>query len=164
MFKSGFLSVSITSAATAAPSTIAAFAAIALSGCAQQWESVLDGQLHTRAHLNRYPVTISAVDGNYSTVNPRYIDSGEHRLTIEAPPVAGFSQSVRKEFTFKVERCVRYWLAAQRATSLTQDYELVIDHAEPVPGCAPYGNAVERSVVLPAVIDPPRAIPVAKRP
>jgi hypothetical protein len=153
MFRSQYLALSI-----------AAAAITSLSGCAQQWESVLDGQLYTKTNLNRYPVSVSAVDGTYSTSNPRYIDAGEHRLTIEAPPVAGFSQPVRKEFTFKVERCVRYWLAAQRASSLTQDYELVIDHAEPVPGCAPYGSAPERSVVLPAIIDPPRAIPVAKRP
>jgi hypothetical protein len=71
---------------------------------------------------------------------------------------------VRKEFMFKVEKCVRYWLAAQRATSLTPDFELVIDHAEPVPGCAPYGVPQERSVVVPANVEPPQAIPMPKRP
>jgi hypothetical protein len=145
--------------------TVAGLSAMtALSGCAHQWESVLDGQLYTKTHINRYPVIISAVDGVYSTSNPRYIDSGERRLIIEAPPVAGFTQSVRKEFTFKVERCVRYWLAAQRASALSQDFELVIDYAEPVPGCTPYGNAQERAVVLPSPIDAPRPIPVPKRP
>ncbi len=134
-----------------------------MSGCAHQWESVLDGTLYTRTHINRFPVVIAAVDGVSGLQNPRYIDAGERRLTIDAPPVAGFALPVRKEFTFKVERCVRYWLAAQRASALTQDFELVIDHAEPVPGCQPYGKP-EPSVVIPAVIDPPRAIPVPKRP
>ncbi len=133
-----------------------------VSGCAQQWESVLDGNLYTRANLNRYPVLIVAVDGEYSTITPRRVDAGERRLTVDAPPVAGFREPVRKEFTFRVEKCVRYWLAAQRATSLTSDYELVIDHAEPVAGCAPYGTKPE-SVVLPATIDPPRPIPKPKR-
>lgn len=133
----------------------------ALAGCAHQWESVLDGNLYTRANLNRYPVSIVAVDGEYSTITPRRVDAGVRRLTVDAPPVANFREPVRKEFEFKVEKCVRYWLAAQRATSLTPDYELVIDHAEPVPGCMPYGQRVE-STVMPAQIDRPRAIPTPK--
>jgi hypothetical protein len=145
--------------------TIVVMTALAsLSGCAHQWESVLDGNLHTRAHMNRYPVQIVAVDGEYSTITPRRVDAGVRKLTIDAPPVAGFHQPVRKEFTFKVEKCVRYWLAAQRATSLTPDFELVIDHAEPVPGCTPYGVPQERSAVLPANIEPPQAIAKPKRP
>lgn len=138
--------------------------AAALSGCAHQWESLLDGNLYTRTHLNRYPVAIVAVDGEYSTISPRRVDAGLHKLTVEAPPVANFSQPVRKEFNFKVEKCVRYWLAAQRASSLTQDYELVIDHAEPIVGCTPYGAPQERSVVIPANIAPPTPIAMPKRP
>ncbi|TAG45887.1 MAG: hypothetical protein EAZ30_14245 [Betaproteobacteria bacterium] len=144
---------------------VGALAFLALSaGCAQQWESVLDGTLYTRTHMNRFPVVIVAVDGVHSLQNPRYIDAGVRRLTIEAPPVAGFAMPVRREFTFTVERCVRYWLAAQRANALTQDFELVIDHAEPVPGCRPNGIVIEPSIVVPATIDPPRSIPVPKRP
>lgn len=141
---------------------IAMAAGVSLSGCAHQWESLLDGDLYTRTSLNRYPIVISAVDGEYSTINPRRVDAGMRRLTIEAPPVAGFHQPVRKEFTFKVEKCVRYWLAAQRANALTQDYELVIDHAEPIGGCTPYGVAQPSPVVEPATIDSPRPMP--KRP
>jgi hypothetical protein len=145
--------------------TVVVMTALAsLSGCAHQWESVLDGNLYTRVHMNRYPVQIAAVDGEYSTITPRRVDAGVRKLTIDAPPVAGFHQPVRKEFTFKIEKCVRYWLAAQRASSLTQDFELVIDHAEPVPGCMPYGVPQERSAVIPANIEPPQAIPMPKRP
>jgi hypothetical protein len=145
--------------------TVVVMTALAsLSGCAHQWESVLDGNLYTRASMNRYPVQIVAVDGEYSTISPRRVDAGIRRLTVDAPPIANFRDPVRKEFTFKVEKCVRYWLAAQRATSLTPDFELVIDHAEPVPGCTPYGVPQERSVVIPANVEPPQAIPMPKRP
>jgi hypothetical protein len=145
--------------------TVVVMTALAsLSGCAHQWESILDGNLYTRANMNRYPVQIVAVDGEYSTISPRRVDAGIRRLTIDAPPIANFRDPVRKEFTFKVEKCVRYWLAAQRATSLTPDFELVIDHAEPVPGCTPYGVPQERSVVVPANVEPPQAIPMPKRP
>jgi hypothetical protein len=141
-----------------------ALSATVLSGCAHQWESLLDGNLYTKVHINRYPVAIVAVDGEYSSITPRRVDAGLHKLTVEAPPVANFSQPVRKEFNFKVEKCVRYWLAAQRASALTQDYELVIDHAEPISGCTPYGVPQERSVVIPADIAPPTPIATAKRP
>jgi hypothetical protein len=152
---------------TLSRSTLATFAvtmAAIGAGCAHQWESVLDGNLYTRVNVNRYPVSIVAIDGEYSTINPRRIDAGVRRLTIDAPPVANFALPARKEFTFTVEKCVRYWLAAQRANALTQDFELVIDHAEPVPGCTPYGVPHEKSVVRPADIAAPTAIPVPKRP
>jgi len=131
------------------------------AGCAQQWESVLDGTVYTRTHINRYPVAITAVDGVYSLQNPRYVDAGTRRLTVEAPPVGGMREPVRKEFDFKVERCVRYWLAAQRATALSPDFELVIDHAEVVPGCRPHGAAAAVQGSLPSPSDKP--IPVPKR-
>jgi hypothetical protein len=146
------------------PAVLAVSATAALAGCAHQWESTLDGNVYTRAHINRFPVSITAVDGAYSTINPRQVDAGERRLTIDAPPVAGFREPVRKEFTFKVEKCVRYWLAAQRATALTQDFELVIDHAEPIAGCTPYGVPQEKSVVIADNLEQPRPIPRAKRP
>jgi hypothetical protein len=148
----------------------AAFAAIAIigigamSGCAHQWESLIDGNLYTKAHINRYPVSITAVDGDYSTINPRRVDAGIRKLTVDAPPVAGFNQPVRKEFEFKVEKCVRYWLAAQRASSLTQDFVLVIDHAEPIAGCMPFGTPQQASLVAPADIAPPTPIATPKRP
>lgn len=140
-----------------------------LGACAHQWESVLDGRLYTRTNLHRYPVSITAVDGEYSTIVPRRINAGEHRLTIDAAPVLGFHLPVRKEFTFRVEKCVRYWLAAQRASAYAHDFELVIDHAEPVPGCQPTSGAPAQAVVVPAdvrQIEPPRpvATPMPKRP
>ncbi len=144
-------------------------ATAALSGCAHQWDSVLDGRLYTRTNLHRYPVSITAVDGEYSTIVPRRVDAGVRRLTIDAAPVAGFHLPVRKEFTFRVEKCVRYWLAAQRTSAYAQDYELVIDHAEAVPGCNPTSGAPAQAVVVPAdvtQIEPPRpvATPMPKRP
>jgi hypothetical protein len=139
-------------------------AVASISGCAHQWESLIDGNLYTKAHINRYPVLIVAVDGEYSTINPRRVDAGLHKLTVDAPPVAGFREPVRKEFEFKVEKCVRYWLAAQRANSLTQDFQLVIDHAESIAGCTPYGNPQQASTVVPADIPPPMPIAKPKRP
>ena len=137
-----------------------------LAGCAHQWETVLDGRLYTRTHLHRYPVSIVAVDGEYSTFVPRRVDAGVHELLIDAAPTIASYLPDRKAFTFKTEKCVRYWLAAQRTSRYSRDYELVIDHAEPVPGCRPTSGAPAQAVIVPAdpaLIEPPRAIPMPKR-
>ncbi len=146
---------------------LAAAATLWLVGCAQQWDSVLDGRLYTRTHMHRYPVVIAAVDGVSTAFVPVRVDAGVHRLSIDAPPVAGFHLPDRREFTFKVEKCVRYWLAAQRANAFSHDFELVIDHAEVMGGCNPASGAPAQAVVLPSdlsQIDPPRPIPMPKRP
>ena len=137
-----------------------------LAGCAHQWETVLDGRLYTRTNLHRYPVSIVAVDGEYSTFVPRRIDAGVHELLIDAAPTKASYLPDRKAFTFKTEKCVRYWLAAQRTSDYSRDYELVIDHAEPVPGCHPTSGAPAQAVIVPAdptLIEQPRAIPMPKR-
>ncbi len=146
---------------------LAGAGALTLAGCAHQWESVLDGRLYTRTNLNRYPVSISAVDGVSTTFVPVRVDAGVHRLTIDAPPVAGFHLPDRREFTFKAEKCVRYWLAAQRPNALSHDFALVIDHAESVPGCNPTSGAPAQAVVVPSdlsQIEAPQPIPMPKRP
>ena len=147
--------------------SIVGFAMVLLSGCAHQWDTVLDGRLYTRTYLHRYPVSIVAVNGEYSTFVPRRVDAGTLRLTVDAPPIAGFHLPERKEFTFHAEKCVRYWLVAQRAGPLTRDFDLVIDHAEAVPGCNPTSGQPLQAVIVPSdssQIEPPRAIPMAKRP
>ena len=137
-----------------------------LGGCAHQWETVLDGRLYTRTHLHRYPVSIVAVDGEYSTFVPRRVNAGVHELLIDAAPTIASYLPDRKAFMFKTEKCVRYWLAAQRTSNYTREYELVIDHAEAVPGCQPTSGAPAQAVIVPAnpaEIEPPRAIPIPKR-
>jgi len=137
-----------------------------LAGCAHQWETVLDGRLYTRTHLHRYPVSIVAVDGDYSSLTPRRVDAGEHLLTVDAPPATGRYLADRKEFTFKAQKCVRYWLAAQRPSAYSRDFDLVVDHAEPVPGCQPTSGAPLQAVIVPAdpaQIEAPKAVLPTRR-
>ncbi len=136
-----------------------------LTACAHQWETVLDGRLYTRTHLHRYPVRIVAVDGEYSTITPRRIDAGFHELVIDAAPTIASYLPDRKVFTFKTEKCVRYWLAAQRKSAYSRDFDLVIDHAEAVPGCQPTSGAPAQPVIVPSdpsLIEPPRAVAMPK--
>ncbi len=109
----------------------------ALSACASvENVSQLDGRLYSRVYLNRYPVTISRVDdAQVPSWQPVWVEPGTHSLTLDAPPIPGFSDPVRQVVSFTVAPCTRYHLAAQRETRLSKQWTFVVDHQEPVPGC-----------------------------
>ena len=96
-----------------------------------------DRQVYYKAVLNRYPVRVVAIDGSYQTFRPVPIAPGPHLLTIDAVPVAGFSLPIQKQYPFEVAPCTRYYIAAQRATALSQDWNLVVEETWPVAGCDP---------------------------
>ena len=96
-----------------------------------------DRQVYYKAVLNRYPLRVVAVDGSYQTFNPVPIAPGEHLLTLDAIPVAGFSQPTQKQYPMTVAPCTRYYIAAQRTSPLVQDWDLVVEETWPVAGCDP---------------------------
>lgn len=125
-------------ARVAAAGLMAAALAAALAGCAAAPLSFLnDRQVYYRAVINRYPVLVVAVDGSYTAFRPVPIAPGPHLLTIDALPVAGFSVPVQKRYPITIAPCTRYYLAAQRTSPLTQDWELVVEETWPVAGCDP---------------------------
>jgi hypothetical protein len=107
------------------------------AGCASAPLSYVDGYLYHSAVLNRYPVRIISIDGDFSLQNPRQVSPGPHTFIIEAQPVAGFRVPVQKAFALNIKPCTRYYLAADRDSPLTQDWTLAIDYEEPVAGCDP---------------------------
>jgi hypothetical protein len=107
------------------------------AGCGTAPLSYVDGNRYHRALLNRYPVRIISIDGDFSLQNPRQLSPGAHTLIIEARPVAGFRLPVQKAFALNIKPCTRYYLAADRDSPLTQDWSLAIDYDEPVAGCDP---------------------------
>ena len=96
-----------------------------------------DRQVYYKAVLNRYPVRVVAIDGSYQAFDPVPIAPGEHLLTIDALPVAGFSQPIQKQYPMTIAPCTRYYIAAQRTSPLTQDWNLVVEETWPVAGCDP---------------------------
>ena len=118
--------------AGAAVSLVAALAGCATSTPLSQLD---DGQVYYRAHLNRYPVVVNAIDGKGNLVRDPQIDPGQHNVSFTTRPVAGFSGSIEKTYAMRIEPCTRYYVAADRATSLSQDWTLVVEKSEPVGGC-----------------------------
>ena len=117
---------------------IAATTLAVLAGCTTAPLSYInDRQVYYRAVLHRYPVFVDAVDGVSTAFRPIPIGPGVHQVKIEALPVAGFSQTVQKTYPMKIEPCTRYYIAAQRTSPLTQDWDLVVEETWPVAGCDP---------------------------
>ena len=96
-----------------------------------------DRQVYYRAVLNRYPVVLTAVDGSSTAFRPVPIAPGQHTLTLDAVPVAGFTVPVQKFYPMTIAPCTRYYIAAQRTSPLIQDWDLVVEETWPVAGCDP---------------------------
>ena len=96
-----------------------------------------DRQVYYRAQINRYPVFVVAIDGKSPSFRPVPITVGDHVLTLDAQPVAGFAEPVKKTYPMTVAACTRYYIAAQRTSPLLQDWELVVERTFPVAGCDP---------------------------
>lgn len=110
----------------------------ALSGCASAPLSfVYDQQVYHRQVLNRFPVRLLAIDGSYAAFHPVPIAPGMHSLLLAASPVAGFRVPPEKTYPMNIAPCTYYYLAAQRASPLLQDWELVVEETYPVAGCNP---------------------------
>jgi len=117
--------------------SIALLCSFILAGCAAAPMSLLDGTPYHRTHLNRYPVRIVAVNGDFTLEQPKRVYAGVNSLVVEAAPVGGIKVARQQAVAFKVQPCTRYYLAAERETSLSQDWKLVIDHAEAIATCNP---------------------------
>ena len=115
-----------------------ALSTLVLAGCASAPLSFFnDGYVYHRAVLNRFPVRVVAVDGTYSFQRPLPVSPGLHEVKLAAVPVAGFRVPLEKTYPITVAPCTRYYLAAQRASPLLQDWDLVIEETYPVAGCDP---------------------------
>lgn len=110
--------------------------ALILAGCASAPLSFFyDGSVYHRSVLNRFPVRVVAVDGTYSFQRPLPVSPGLHEVKLAAVPVAGFRVPLEKTYPITVAPCTQYYLAAQRASPLLQDWELVVEETYPVSGC-----------------------------
>jgi hypothetical protein len=108
-----------------------------LGGCGTAPLSYLNGDLLDRSTLNRYPVRIVSVDGQIEFHNPVQVAPGQRWVVVEAAPSAGVKLMSQQSFVLKVEPCTRYYLAADRRSPLTDEWQLVVERTEPVGSCNP---------------------------
>lgn len=109
--------------------------ALAMSGCTTIFSEVRgDFDMPTTA-LNDYPVRIIAIDGAFQMQEDPRIEPGFHSLILASRKPSQFRVKREKAFPLVVEPCTRYFLAARHATSLSEDWELVIRKRESIGGC-----------------------------
>ncbi len=123
----------------------ATLAAVLLCACGTAPLSFLDGRLRpsSKIQFNVYSVRVISVDGDFSLQNPRQIAPGLHTLVVNAAPGPGARNVGQKNFTFNVEPCTRYYLAAKRPSAMSADWDLMVAEKEIVSGCDPEKELVK---------------------
>ncbi len=120
---------------------ILAALALAVSACATTpySDSQLDGRRYHTTNIDTYPVLISKVDGVSPPLreNPVRVQPGKRSVVVEAPPGGALRQGDSRTIELDVAPCTRYYLVAQKTSRLASDFEVRIDHREPVSGCTP---------------------------
>ena len=108
------------------------------AGCATYPENVsyLYGERIHRANIHTFATAIVAVDGR--TTMPRSepvrVEPGRHVIELGTAPTAGFRFAGTRELLLDVEPCRRYYIVAERANRLQQDWRPIVDHTEPAGG------------------------------
>jgi hypothetical protein len=98
---------------------------------------VYDRDVYYKATLHRYPVFLVSIDGHGIVNHPDPITPGDHVVVLNAQPTAGFSIPLQKTYPLAIAPCTRYYLAAQRPSPVSQDWDLVVEQTWPVSGCDP---------------------------
>lgn len=94
---------------------------------------------------DRFNVTIAdrrAVDivsvgraNGWAGGGPMQREPGVHRVVISSRSHGGF-RGETVDFELKVEPCTRYYINAQFSNPITPSFVPVVDHQEPISGCA----------------------------
>ena len=119
----------------------AASAALA-AGCASTdyHYSRVVGSRYYKVPIDTYPLQILRVDQEQAPLNPRewmLIEPGLRTVVVAPYPVPIDRVGNEKSVQMTIAPCTQYYLVAVKATQLAREYEVRVDHQEPVPGCKP---------------------------
>ena len=114
-------------------------AALALSACASldYHYSQLSGQRFHASPIDTYPVSIVRVDGRDTVMRPTPVDPGLRKIVVQGPSDGVSREGRQREISLDVKPCTRYYLVAVKANRLSSDFDVKVDHEEPVGGCTP---------------------------
>jgi hypothetical protein len=110
-----------------------------LAGC-QTWGptwSEITGARYNVTVVNRRPAIIDRVDDQGAFPNPNLIKvaPGEHRLVVQGPAPGWAGGPPLHVMMLNVEPCKRYYINAQFANTIAQEWTPVVDYVEPIGGC-----------------------------
>ncbi len=90
---------------------------------------------YTGATVNRFPVTITSVDGRMLTRKSVVVEPGTHTFTMIPDKPSRFRTLVEGKLELDVEPCRHYVLAAQFENSTTERWQPVVDRVLDLPDC-----------------------------
>ena len=117
-------------------------AALAAAGCASTdyHYSRIVGTRYFQSSIDTYPLQVLRVDQEQAPLNPRewmLIEPGLRTVVVTPYPVPIDRVGSEKSVQLNIEPCTQYYLVAVKPSRLSRDYEVRVDHQEPVPGCKP---------------------------
>ncbi len=119
-------------------SLLAAATLAALGGCGTYHASQLDGYRYYKAPIDTHPVLITKVDGvSTAPITPVQIDPGTHVVSVQTYPNRLDPLGETRTINLDVKPCTHYYLVAVKQNRLARDFDVKVEHEEPVPGCTP---------------------------
>jgi hypothetical protein len=70
-------------------------------------------------------------------LRPVLVDPGLRNVVVPGPPGATGGSGEQREIALNVLPCTRYYLVAVRPNRLGSDFDVRVDHQEPLGGCTP---------------------------
>jgi hypothetical protein len=114
---------------------------VSLSACsilAKAPLSYLEAKPYSAIHSSlQYPVRVVSIDGSLQFSMPVQIAPGERDLVLEAMSSNSALRTKQKNVRLKIAPCTRYFLLAQRESSMQADWQLNIASTEVVSACDP---------------------------
>jgi len=116
--------------------TAVLLAVAAVSACASEPFSYLNGQRYSRIEMNTYDVLIASVDGT-SRPNQRdiMVSPGTHRIVFQGPPSPASPHGELRSVDIDIAPCTRYWFEARKTNALMRHFEPAINYTEAIAGC-----------------------------
>jgi hypothetical protein len=120
-------------------------AVLGLAACASTdyHYSQLLGERYHRTPVDTYPVEVVKIDGKDTMlrVRPKLVEPGARVISVQGPPGGAGRTGEVRTIAMEVAPCTRYYLVAVKTQRLASDFEVKVDHQEPVSGCTPPGKS-----------------------
>ena len=107
----------------------------ALAGPYDQPYSIITVDLKQSADPNLRKVIVNRVDDETITDQKAVVAPGKRKVTLDVPPRKGFHQATQNTLEIDAKPCTRYYVAAQLASTTTQEWKPVIRSEEAIGEC-----------------------------
>ncbi|MCC2618256.1 hypothetical protein LJ739_18510 [Aestuariibacter halophilus] len=124
-----------------------------LAGCAAKPYAIIDGSQSAISDSDNYDVEILSIDGK---MRPRKrsekVSPGFHTINLVSTKPLKTKGSSFQAFPLDAKECMRYVVTAQHNNSVSDEWEVKILRATPIPSCTPSDKEAPETASLPAYL------------